>query len=140
MRDHAREDAANLRQAAAAGYIAEVKRLLQLGADPNAFDETGFAALHHAADGEHLEVVTLLLEHGARIDAQDEARIGNTPLAEVAGKCSLRMAMLLVEAGADPTLRGWMQLSALDRSRPRKRGEGPQVHNLLVHAAQRHGR
>jgi ankyrin repeat protein len=60
--------------------------------------------------------------------------IGNTPLGEVAGNCSLEVARLLVEAGADPSIPGWMQVSALDRSTERKRGDGPAVHALLQRA------
>jgi ankyrin repeat protein len=126
-----------LRAAASAGDASGVRQLLQAGVDPNTFDEAGLAALHHAAEKEHLEIVSLLLEHGADVNAQDSRRLGNTPLGEVAATCSVAMAQLLVEAGANPTLRGWMQLSALDHSRGRKRGDGPRVHELLVRAAQR---
>jgi hypothetical protein len=42
------------------------------------------------------------------------------------------MAKLLVDAGADATIRGWMQLGALDKARDRKRGDGPAVYQLLV--------
>ena len=41
------------------------------------------------------------------------------------------MAKLLVDAGADPTVPGWMQLTALHQSENRKRGDGPRVHELL---------
>jgi ankyrin repeat protein len=133
---HSVDTAEELRAAAARGDMAVARRLLEAGAAPNAFDETGLAALHHAAEGEHFEMVGLLLTHGAAINGRDQSRIANTPLAEVAGNCSLRMAILLIEAGANPTLRGWMQLNALDRSRSRKRGDGPAVHDLLVRAAQ----
>lgn len=127
----------DLRSAASTGHAERVRQLLQSGVDPNTFDESGLSALHHAADKEHLYVVALLLDHGADVNAQDARRLGNTPLGEVASTCSLAMAELLLKAGANPTLRGWMQLSALDRSRGRKRGDGPRVHELLVRAAQR---
>ena len=42
------------------------------------------------------------------------------------------MARLLIDAGADPTIRGWMQLNAPDRARNRTRGEGPRVYEHLV--------
>ena len=48
------------------------------------------------------------------------------------------MAQLLVDSGADPTIPGWMQLSALDKAHGRKRGDGPTVYELLV--AARRGR
>jgi ankyrin repeat protein len=81
--------------------------------------------------------VALLLARGADVNAHDKTTIGNTPLCEIAATCSLQMATVLLNAGANPTIRGWMQRNALDQSRKRKRGEGPQVHALLVKAAQR---
>jgi hypothetical protein len=44
------------------------------------------------------------------------------------------MARLLLDAGADPRIRGWMQLDALDRARNRQRGDGPKVYQLLLKA------
>jgi hypothetical protein len=41
------------------------------------------------------------------------------------------MAKMLLDAGADPTIRGWMQLNALDIAKDRKRGDGPKVYELL---------
>jgi hypothetical protein len=73
---------------------------------------------------EHFAVVDFLLRHGAEVNAHDERAIGDTPLGEAASTCSLRMARLLVGSGADPTLRGWMQLNALDRAKERRRSEG----------------
>jgi len=82
-------------------------------------------------------MATLLLDAGAEVNAHDEAHAGNTPLAEVAGRCGLEIAEVLVVNGADPTIPGWMQLSALDRSSGRKRSEGRRVFELLRNAANR---
>jgi len=123
--------------AAMAGDLDAVSALLALGANPNAFDDLGKTPLHYAAERAHLEVMKVLLQSGADVNAHDEARIGNTPLGDVAGSCSLEVARILVEAGADPMIPGWMQLSALDRSRDRKRGDGPLVHSLLKEVADR---
>jgi ankyrin repeat protein len=124
-----------LRQAAAAGQLDTIERLLRAGCNPNAFDELGVAALHHAAKHEALEVVALLLSRGADVNAHDEQQIGETPLGEVAATCSLALATLLIQAGANPTLPGGMQQTALGRSARRKRGDGPAVHRLLLAAA-----
>src|SRR5689334_2494446 len=102
-----------LHSAALEGDVAEMTALLDQGADPNAFDDVAFTPLHHAADKEHLHAVTLLLQRGADVNAHDASRIGDSPLGHIAGHCSLAMAQLLIDAGADPTIRGWMQLSAL---------------------------
>jgi ankyrin repeat protein len=103
----------------------------------NAFDEIGKTPLHYAVEKEHFDVVRFLIEAGADVNAHHESTIGNTPLAEVAGNCSLGMANLLINAGADPTIRGWMQLNALDRAQNRKRNDGPKVYQLLLKASGR---
>jgi hypothetical protein len=41
------------------------------------------------------------------------------------------MAEFLVANGADPTIRGWIQISALDRAARRKDDEGATVHKIL---------
>jgi len=113
-----------LHRAAAAGDVPAVQALVGSGRPVNDFDELGKTPLHYAVLGEHFAVVEYLLRHGADINAHDERLIGGTPLGEAGGTCSLRMAQLLVESGADPTVRGWMQLNALDRAKQRRKSEG----------------
>jgi ankyrin repeat protein len=54
-----------LQQAAAAGDVAALRRLLAAGADLNQPDMNGFLALHHAAQRGHVVAVQLLLAAGA---------------------------------------------------------------------------
>lgn len=132
-----------LHRAAEAGDLPAVRELLDRGCPVNAFDELGKTPLHHAVLGEHFAVVEYLLRRGADVNAQDERVIGDTPLGEAASTCTLRMARLLVAAGADPTARGWMQLNAVDRAKGRKReegiggGEGQAVFDYLREAARK---
>jgi ankyrin repeat protein len=119
-----------------------VRAFLTAGDPINAFDELGLTPLHHAVEGEHYEVVELLLRRGANVNAHCERMIGNTPLREAVSTCSLLMARRLVEAGADPTIRGWMQLSALDQAKQRKKkertgSEGQAIYSLLHEATRR---
>jgi len=93
--------------------------------------------LHFAAEAGHIEVADYLLSVGADPNRHDTSRIGNTPLAEVAKTCTLAMAKLLTDAGADPAIRGWMQLSALDRAEDRTDEEGKCVHAHLLEVAHR---
>ena len=123
--------------AAQHGNVEDVKRLLAGGYQPNVFDDLGKTPLHYAAEDEHLEVINVLLAAGADVNAHDERVIGNTPLREVAGTCSYDVAKTLVDAGADPTVPGWMQVTALHQSQSRRDAEGRRVHQLLEQAAVR---
>jgi ankyrin repeat protein len=124
--------------AAADGDTERVKELLQEGYPINAFDDSlRWTPLYHAAVGEHMNVVRYLIEAGADVDRHHEERIGETVLGEIAGNCSLEMATILVDAGADPTIPGWMGITALDTSAKRKKPEGKEVHRLLCDAAKR---
>ena len=126
--------------AAQDGNVEEVKKLLGNGYEPNLFDDLGKTPLHYAAERGHLDVMRTLLASGANVNAHDERVIGNTPLREVADNCSFEVAKILVDAGADPTIPGWMQITALHQARERKRPEGVQVRQLLEDAAARLGK
>ena len=126
--------------AAQSGDVRAVKELLSEGFQPNEYDELGKTPLHYAAEGNYLEVMKLLIDSGANVNAYDERVIGNTPLREVAGNCSYEVAKLLIDSGADPTIPGWMQITALHQARERKRPEGLRVRELLEQAARRPGK
>jgi hypothetical protein len=123
--------------AASLGGIEEIKALLDEGFPINTFDDLGHTPLHCAAIGGHIEAVRYLIKAGADVNAHDEEKIGETPLGTVAANCSFPMAKVLVDAGADPTILGFMCNSALDRSAARKKGEGERVHKLLVDTVKR---
>jgi Ankyrin repeat len=61
--------------------------------------------------------------------------IGNTPLRDVAANCSFEVAKMLIDAGADPTIPGWMQITALHKAQERTTPEGVRVRQLLEEAA-----
>ena len=128
-----------LHSACTKGDIADVTRLLKEGHNPNAFDELGRTPLHYAAQHGHLDVMRLLLDSGADVNAHDESVIGDTVLLHVASNCSFEVAKVLIDAGANPTIPGWMMLTALHKSEERKKPEGVRVHQLLLTAAQRFG-
>ena len=109
-----------LHRAAGEGDLARVKALLAEGYPIDRFDDLSWTPLHHAARNEHLEVVRHLIAAGADVNAHEEQRIGDTVLKHVAPSCSLDLARMLVDAGADPTIPGWMGLTALDKSEDRK--------------------
>jgi hypothetical protein len=86
-----RERQLALALAAQYGYAYAVEILLDAGVDPNRFNPPGGHShsmpLHQAALNGHLEVVKLLVSHGARTDVKD-ILFGGTPLgwAHHAGK------------------------------------------------------
>ena len=86
-----------------------MKALIDKDADVN---KTGWSPLHYAASGQQADVVEMLLEHSAYIDA--ESPNGSTPLmmAAMYGKESL--VSLLLNAGADPSLKNHLGLTASD--------------------------
>ena len=131
-----RFDKEALHYAAARGDLALVKALLAQGRPINAFDDLSRTPLHYAAANGRLDVVRHLLAAGADPNAREAERYGDTALKHVAQTCSFEMARLLVNAGADPTIPGWMGLTALNKSAQRKRGEGLDVHALLVAVAE----
>lgn len=94
------------------GYLPQATAMLKRGADVN---KTGWTPLHYAAtySGKAAtEQVQLLLEHHAYIDA--ESPNGTTPLMMAAQYGSEDVAKLLLEEGADPSLRNQLKLTAID--------------------------
>lgn len=129
-----------LHRAAEEGNLARVEELLQRKYPVNRFDELGKTPLHYAVEGGHLDVVDRLIRSGANVNANDERQIGNTPLSDNVGKCSYAMVKRLIDAGADPTIPGWMQLTALDRTAERTDADAGKIQRLLAEAAKRRKR
>ncbi|GAB5407495.1 MAG: hypothetical protein Aurels2KO_57260 [Aureliella sp.] len=70
---------------AAVGDLDQVKRAIDDGHDVNSSDGAGYTALHAAAENNHIEIVKLLVHHGASKTAAVTS--GETPaaLAALAG-------------------------------------------------------
>ncbi|MDB6056060.1 MAG: hypothetical protein JWN25_3583 [Verrucomicrobiales bacterium] len=61
-------------------------------------------------------MVRELINAGANVNSADEPRIGNTPLADAVDAGALEIVKMLLAAGARPEIKGWMQLSSIDRA------------------------
>ena len=105
-------DESPLMMAALKGRLALATRLIEREAEVN---KPGWAPLHYAATDAGAQapaMVRLLLEHHAYIDA--ESPNGTTPLMMAAQYGSEDVAKLLLEEGADVTLRNQLKLTAID--------------------------
>ena len=97
--------AEELSAAARKGDAATVKKLLDEGVDPNTKYRYGVTPLFYACDHGHLEVVKVLLEHGAEVNVKDTF-YGMTPLVLALGPAQKKtpahteIAKLLIAKGA----------------------------------------
>lgn len=107
-----RQNETPLMMACIKGHLDLVKRLIKMGADVN---REGWAPLHYAASADTprtLDIIKLLLEESAYIDAASPN--GTTPLMMAAQYSSEAVVKLLLEEGADITLRNQLKLNAAD--------------------------
>jgi len=102
-------DETPLMMASIKGLDLLAKLLIDRDADVN---KTGWTPLHYAASNGRLVVMNLLLDHHAYVDAPSPN--GTTPLMMAAMYGSPSAVKLLPEAGADPTIRNDLGLSAVD--------------------------
>ena len=83
--------------------------LIDQGAEVN---KTGWTPLHYASTKGHIDMMRLLMENDAYLDA--ESPNGTTPLMMAAHYGTAKAVKLLLEEGADPRIKNSLGLSALD--------------------------
>ncbi len=115
-----------LMMAALQGQLALATKMVQKGADVN---KTGWTALHYAASNGHVDVIKMLLENHAYIDA--ESPNGSTPLMMASMYGNPQSVKLLLEEGADPLLKNQIGLTALQFA---ERAERPDSAEMLTKA------
>lgn len=103
------QDESPLMLAALRGYVEICAQLIERDADVN---KPGWTPLHYAATASHVPVMQLLLDQHAYIDATSPN--GSTPLMMAAMYGSASGVKMLLEAGADPTIKNDLGLTAID--------------------------
>lgn len=86
-----------------------VEALLEKGAEVN---QPGWAALHYAAASGNDDIVQLLLDHSAYIDAESPNK--TTPIMMAARSGHILTVKLLLDEGADATLKNDAGMTAID--------------------------
>jgi polar amino acid transport system substrate-binding protein len=104
-----KQDETPLMIAALKGHTAFAKRLIARGADVN---KTGWTPLHYAATSGHLEMIKLLIDEHAYIDTESPNK--TTPLMMAAQYGSEAAVKLLLQEGADASIKNQLGLNAAD--------------------------
>lgn len=109
------------------GELELARKMISQGADVN---KTGWTPLHYAASMGQVDLIRLLLENHAYIDA--ESPNGTTPLMMAGMYGTAETVKLLLQEGADPLLRNQQGLSALQFAESASR---PDAAEMLANAA-----
>jgi hypothetical protein len=112
-----------------------VRKLIARDAHVN---KTGWAPLHYAATAGQVEIIQILLDEYAYIDAESPNK--STPLMMAAKYGSTAAVKLLLEAGADPTLRNELGLSAIEFAQQANRRDAADMIAAAIRAAQPKGK
>ncbi|XP_071451376.1 protein phosphatase 1 regulatory subunit 16A [Hetaerina americana] len=92
-------DSVVLLEAAARNDVDEVRRLLMKGVSPDSTNEDGLTALHQCCIDDNEEMMKLLIEYGANVNAEDSERW--TPLHAAATCGHLHLVQYLISKGAN---------------------------------------
>lgn len=132
------QDESPLMMASMRGELKLATALIAKDADVN---KTGWTPLHYAASstqGEQLAVVKLLLENSAYIDAASPN--GSTPLMMAAMYGNTATLKLLLDEGADPTLKNQLGLTAVDFAQRADRKEMVEIIAAAIRSRQPKGK
>jgi len=129
------KDESPLMMAALKGQTDIVRKLVARDADVN---KTGWTPLHYAATGGHVQIIQILLDDYAYIDAESPNK--STPLMMAAKYGTPAAVKLLLEAGADPRLRNELGLSAIDFAQQGSRRDSAEMIAAAIRAAHPKGK
>jgi ankyrin repeat protein len=94
--------AAPLATAAFEGRVADVQKMLALGAPADGSEDSGFTPLMWAARGGQVEAMKVLVDAGAQLDRIDRGPNGWTPIMHALHKDQTKAAKALLGWGANP--------------------------------------
>ena len=129
------QDESALMLAALKGHTELAKKLVARGADVN---KTGWTPLHYAATYGHLDIMKLLIEQHAYIDAESPNK--TTPLMMAAHYGTPAAVKLLLEEGADPSLKNQLGLTAIDFAHRANRKDAAELIASFVRSKQPKGK
>ncbi|MCF4098981.1 ankyrin repeat domain-containing protein [Maritalea mediterranea] len=125
-----------LEQAVRDNNALKVQQMLAEGADPNFASESAGPLIYIAAGPKGgAEVTLVLLQAGADPNAANSD--GRLPLQNAASWCSVNIVSLLLEAGANPHMKGKGDKTALDDTCKRPQTERELIVNMLREAMSR---
>ena len=104
------------------GLTEVAQKLIAKGADVN---KTGWTPLHYASTKGHLQLISLLLDNYAYIDAGSPN--GTTPLMMAAFYGTPAAVKVLLNAGADPSIKNDQGLTAVDFAQRNSRQDSAEL-------------
>jgi len=116
------------------GQVEIAQQMIKLGADVN---KTGWTPLHYAATAGNTLLVKMLLENYAYIDAESPNK--TTPLMMAAHYGTPGAVKLLLEEGADVSLKNDLGLTAIDFAQRGERKDSAEIVAAFVRARQPKG-
>ncbi len=110
-------------------------QMIDKGADIN---QPGWAPLHYAATSGNVQLIKILLENHAYIDAESPNK--TTPLMMAAHYGTPGAVKLLLEEGADVSLKNDLSLTAIDFAQNAKKQDSVDVISAFIRAQQPKGK
>jgi ankyrin repeat protein len=129
------KDESPLMMASLKGHKELVRKLIARDAHVN---KPGWAPLHYAATGGHLEIMLLLLEEHAFIDAESPNK--STPLMMAAMYATPAAVKLLLDEGADPMMRNELGMTAVDFAQRGNRKDAADLIAAAIRGSQPKGK
>lgn len=115
----------------------------------NAFNDLGLTPLAEMARDNKIIQARWLLDKNANVNAHCECLVGYTALEEAVHEKHLDMIKLLLDAGANPNIRTWMNVCCTERVQtigpqkkkqrldPSKRADLKEIKDLIIHASKK---